>query len=61
METSTQHPPTPSRLTDPAVWIAVFFGLLILANVAFFAVALTQPSDALPPAASTDGGSGAAP
>ena len=39
------------RLKDvhPAVWIGMFFAILIAANVTFYAIALQQPDDYIPP------------
>jgi len=39
----------PIRDIDPAVWIGLFFSILIAANITFFAIALSQPDDRLLP------------
>lgn len=40
----------PARGIHPGYVIAAFFSLLLLTNIAFLAVAMSQPSDALPKA-----------
>ena len=34
---------------DPAIWIGLFFGVLIAVNVLFYIIAFNQPNDYIPP------------